>query len=414
MPVKNFDRGVYRAVLKVREAYAFDAGGILMRVYAYMATIGSISMLTLAGYSFFLAGTVSSTIALATFLISPRVSKLVDERGQHAVVPKAAVVTLVGLALMLATVSLGGPIALCYVAAVLMGFIPNAQALTRARWTYLVRTGRLGEDAPTLKTVFSYEGIIDDVAFMVGPAASIALAAALFPAAGMLAGGVCFAMGVVVLTLSRSTEPTVGSVGAGEPPKHRRSIIATSSVVRVLFALMFFLGAFYGVFDTATVSLAEDVGNPSAASVILIVAACVSIASGFLFGMIRLTIPQYAQLAAVSLLVGCAYGTMVFIGSIESLFVVSTVAAMFYAPFFITANATCERMVPGDRLTEAITWMNSGSICGLAFGPTLGGALIDQLGTTASFGFGAVLAVMVPVIAFACLPLLKRHERQPR
>ena len=36
MPVKNFDRGVYRAVLKVREAYAFDAGGILMRVYAYM------------------------------------------------------------------------------------------------------------------------------------------------------------------------------------------------------------------------------------------------------------------------------------------------------------------------------------------------------------------------------------------
>lgn len=116
--------------------------------------------------------------------------------------------------------------------------------------------------------------------------------------------------------------------------------------MRVLFALMFFLGAFYGVFDTATVSLAEDVGNPSAASVILIVAACVSIASGFLFGMIRLTIPQYAQLAAVSLLVGCAYGTMVFIGSIESLFVVSTVAAMFYAPFFITANATCERMVP--------------------------------------------------------------------
>ena len=99
------------------------------------------------------------------------------------------------------------------------------------------------------------------------------------------------------------------------------------------------------------------------------------------------------------------------IGSIESLFAVSTVAAMFYAPFFITANATCERMVPGDRLTEAITWMNSGSICGMAFGPTLGGALIDQLGTTASFGFGAVLAVMVPAIAFACLPLLKRHER---
>lgn len=453
--MKGFDRGVYRAVLQVREAYAFDAGGILMRIYAYMATIGSVSMLTLAGYSFFVAGTVSSTIALATFLISPRVSKLVDERGQHAVVSKAAVVTLLGLALMLATVSLGGPIELCYVAALFMGFIPNAQALTRARWTYLVHSGRLGANAPALKTVFSYEGIIDDMAFMVGPAASIALAAAFFPAAGMLAGGVCFVVGVAVLVRSRETEPVVGGVGAGAVagsgasaaevelgaevggvtemdiggkaeagidagvgatvavgahPKHNRSIIATSSVVRVLFALMFFLGAFYGVFDTATVSLAEEVGYPSTASIILIVAACVSIASGFVFGMIRLSMPQYAQLVLVSLLIGCAYGTMVFIGSIEALFVVSTVAAVFYAPFFITANATCERMVPADRLTEAMTWMNSGSICGMAFGPTLGGVLIDYLGTTASFGFGSALAIMMPVIAFSCLPLLRRHE----
>ena len=142
---------MYRAVLRVREAYAFDVGGFLMRIYAYMATIGSISMLTLAGYSFFVAGTISSTIALATFFISPRVSKRVDEKGQHAVVPWAAAIALAGLALMLTTVSFGGPTALCYVAAVLMGFIPNAQALTRARWTYLVRTGRLGSDAPTLK-----------------------------------------------------------------------------------------------------------------------------------------------------------------------------------------------------------------------------------------------------------------------
>ncbi|MBC2888154.1 MFS transporter [Gordonibacter massiliensis (ex Traore et al. 2017)] len=408
---KGFDRGVYRAVLRVREAYAFDAGGFLMRIYAYMATIGSISMLTLAGYSFFTAGTISSTIALATFFISPRVSKLVDEKGQHAVVPWAAAIALAGLTLMLTTVSFGGLTALCYVAALLMGFIPNAQALTRARWTYLVRTGRLGSDAPTLKTVFSYEGVIDDIAFMIGPAASIALAAALFPAAGMLGGGVCFVVGTCVLSLSRSTEPQAGWVAEASEGPRRKSIIVTSSTVRILFALMFFLGAFYGVFDTATVALAEDVGNPSAASFILIVAACVSIASGLVFGMVRLALPQYAQLVLTGTLVGCAYGAMVFIDSIEALFVVSTVAALFYAPFLITANGACEQMVPGERLTEAITWLNSGSICGLAFGPTLGGVIIDELGTTASFDFGAVLAIMIPIIAFACLPILKRRRK---
>lgn len=93
---KKFDPGVYRAILRVRQAYAFDVGGFLMRFYSYMMNIGTITMITLAGRSFLVAGLVSSAIALATFLISPRVSKLVDERGQHRVVPVAAAITLVG------------------------------------------------------------------------------------------------------------------------------------------------------------------------------------------------------------------------------------------------------------------------------------------------------------------------------
>lgn len=440
--------GVYKAVLRVREAYAFDIAGFLMRFYTYMMTIGTVTMITLAGYSFFIAGLVSSAIALATFVIAPRVSKLIDERGQSRVIPLAAAITLVGLTIMLANVSMRGPEWVFFVAALLMGFVPNPQALVRARWTYLIRTGRLGEGAPELRTMFSYEGVLDDVAFMFSPSLSITLASSIVPIAGLLTGGIAFAIGAAILTFSRSTEPEPGwgsaqtgpegagdastagagsAVGAGAGggvggesgakgtadaiQGTRKSIIRTSSVVRVLFVLMLFLGGFYGTFDTATVSLAEDLGEPNIASVILVVAAVVSMVMGFVFGMINLRVPQHVQLVGSAVLIGCAYGSMFLIDSAASLFVVSTVGALFYAPFLIVANATCERSVPGNRLTEAITWLNAGITCGMAFGPTIAGAVIEQLGTVYSFDFGAVLAFAIPVTALPCFRVIKRNVR---
>lgn len=439
--------GVYKALLRVREARAFDAGAFLMRFYAYMMNIGTVTMLTLAGYSFLVAGLVSAAIALATFFISPRVSKLVDERGQSRVVPKAAAVTLVGLAVVLTTVSLHGPEWVLFVGALLMGFLPSAPALPRARWTYLIRTGRLGDAAPDLRTMFSYEGVLDDIGFMFSPSISIMLASTITPIAGLLAGGVAFAVGVAVLTMSKSTEPEPGwseqgasgdgegaGTGAGAEAdgagagaganaqvggaasahaadERHKSVIRTSSVVRVLFVLMFFLGGFYGVFDTTTVALAEELGRPNVASVILMVASFVSMIMGFVFGMVKLRAPQHVQLAGTAALIGLAYGTMCLIESAEVLFIVSTAGALFYAPFIITANATCERAVPGSRITEAITWLNAGTTCGMAFGPSICGVIIDELGSTASFDFGALLAVAIPVTAFACYRIVKRNMR---
>ena len=134
-----FNPGVYKAILRVRCAYVFDIGGMLMRFYGYMLNIGTVTMLTLAGYSFFIAGLVSATIAIAIFLISPRISKLIDAKSQHKILPFAGCVTLVGLVGMLILVAVHGPEWAFFVTALLMGFFPNPQALVRARWTYLIR-----------------------------------------------------------------------------------------------------------------------------------------------------------------------------------------------------------------------------------------------------------------------------------
>lgn len=405
-----------------------------MRMYSYMMNIGTVAMLSLAGYSFLESGLVSSVIALAIFLIGPRLGKLVDEKGQSRIVPFAAVVSLAGLIVLLSAVYVHGPVWILFLAALFVGCIPSAQALSRARWVYLLRTGKLGSSAPPVTTIFSYEGILDDVGFMIAPALSIFLASTLIPIAGLAVGGVCFLTGTILLMLSKDTEPKPGwreqvsnAVEADKTDKadgsregkvesaaelsespSSKSLFRTSGMVRILFILMLLLGAFFGTFDTTTVAFAEGLGDANIASGALMASAVVSIVMGFIFGTLHLTILPYKQVLITAVCIGLGYGSMMFITNAVSLYVVSCVAALFYAPFLIVLNGACERAVPGKRLTEAITWLNAGCTCGLAIGPTLAGVIVDGWGTQSGFMMGALLALAIPVIALARYRTIKR------
>lgn len=444
--------GVYKKVLRVREAYPFDIACLLMRFFGSMLNIGVVTMITLSGYSFLTAGLSSSLIALSIFVVTPRVSKRIDERGQSAVVPKAAAVSLLGLVVLIANVALHGPVWPLFVGALLVGFFPSPQAMARARWTYLIRSGRLGETAPDLRTMFSYESVLDDMAFIFSPSISIALAAAIAPVAGMVCGGVAFAVGVVLLCSAKGTEPYPGwsqgeaagsaadvadvadavdaaeAVGdaAGEgaaaskgalaegasavasaASAPAKSLLATSSAVRVLFVIYAFAGSFLGLFDTATVSLSEDLNSPDFAGAVLMASGAVSMTAGFLFGMVRLRAPLPKQLVVAACAVGLSFGTMFLVDSAPTLMAVALLGACTYAPLLIVANGVCERAVPDARLTEAITWLNAGYTCGAAFGPTVAGALIDTFGTMASFKVGTLLCLGMPLTAILCYRVVK-------
>lgn len=450
--VAKVSPGVYKKVLRVREAYPFDIACLLMRFFGSMLNIGVVTMITLSGYSFLTAGLSSSLIALSIFVVTPRVSKRIDERGQSAVVPKAAAVSLLGLVVLIANVALHGPVWPLFVGALLVGFFPSPQAMARARWTYLIRSGRLGETAPDLRTMFSYESVLDDMAFIFSPSISIALAAAIAPVAGMVCGGVAFAVGVVLLCSAKGTEPYPGwsqgeaagsaadvadVVGAADAADAvgdaagdgaaaskgalaegaaavasaasvpSKSLLATSSAVRVLFVIYAFAGSFLGLFDTATVSLSEDLNSPDFAGAVLMASGAVSMTAGFLFGMVRLRAPLPKQLVVAACAVGLSFGTMFLIDSAPTLMAVALLGACTYAPLLIVANGVCERAVPDARLTEAITWLNAGYTCGAAFGPTVAGALIDTFGTMASFKVGTLLCLGMLLTAILCYRVVK-------
>ena len=430
--MKNFDFGVYGNILAVKQAHLFDIGCFLMRIYMYMGTLGVVSMLTLSGHSAFFSGTVSSTLAISTFFIAPRTGKFMDEKGQHRVILITSIIAMTGALLLLTTVALGLPSGIMYVAAFLMGFVPSAPAIARTRWTYLIESGKIKNFSTSLKSVYSYEGVIEDCSFMIGPALAIALSNIFFPTAGILLGCVSFTVGsFILLVLARDTEPQVnwkraaegvgegiadevatdGATGNASAKKHRSALVELP-IVRVLFSLALLVGLIFGAFDTTTITFAQSIGQPVVASIGVSVSSFASMCSSLTFGMLVLKAPLNKQLLGAAIAVGAGYMGMGFITSVPMFFFISVLGAALYAPFFITANSFCEQAVPANRLTESLTWITAGSTCGLAIGPTASGAIIDAMGPTAGFYLGSVACVCVIALAFFCRGIMKRNCKQ--
>lgn len=405
----SFDTKAYSAILRLKVTRRFDLGTFLMRLFAYTTTIGTITMLTMAGSSALEATSVSSLLAICTFVVSPRVSKRIDERGQAAIVPIATVIAMAGFGLIVATTHFGLPFWLNYPGAVLASFLPSAQALVRTRWTYLIATNKLGTRTPPLKTVYAFEGVLEDVAFMVGPAAVIAISAALFPVAGVLVGCVLYCVGAVLLVRSKDTEPEPGWGESQQGGPNTKSVFRENAVVRLLFVVMVLVGCMYGAFDTAAVSYAESIDFAFLASIVFAAESFLSLVMSMLFGMMGIAAPLRRQFAVFAILFGVLYGFVVLIDSPASLLVIATIAGISYPPLLITANVVCERVTPNERLTESLAWMNSGISIGMVVGPISAGALIDSVSPISGFDLCGVFGLSVAIVVLVCLPILRKH-----
>ena len=405
----SLNPGAYSSVLKARQAYRFDIGALFMRLFSYTTTIGTITTLTLSGASALESTSVASLIAVCMIFVAPRVSKRIDERGQSAIVPGATAIAAAGIVLLLATTFFGWPFWLNYVAAPLISFLPNAQALVRTRWSFLIQTKRLGADAPALKTAYAYEGVLEDIAFMVGPALVVALAAGITPIAGMGVGIVIYCIGAALLISSKDTEPEPGWGTAPQTGEKGSSVLRTSPVVRVLFAIMILYGCVYGSFDAAAISYCDSIDMAILASAVFAVESMFSVVMSVLFGMLGIAAPLRKQFVLFNIAFGLLYALMALINSPESLLVIACIAALSYAPMYITLNVTCERAVPSANLTEALSWISSGTSVGMVIGPIAAGAVIDAAGPLAGFDLTSCFALGIVVLVVCCIPILRMH-----
>lgn len=384
--------GPYQEILRHPGAARFTAAAFLARVPISMVGLGIVLMVSAERGSYALAGIIAAAYTVSSALLSPLGSRAVDRWGQSRVVRVLVTVHAIGLiALAIATISGASAVLLALVAVVSGATQPATGALVRARWAHL-----LGGD-PRLRTAFAFEGVLDELIFVVGPPLATFLAVAVSAPAPVLVSAALVALGSALLLLQRSTEPPART----ERRTRRGHPLRRVGVVSVLIVLLA-IGGVFGSIDVATVALADEAGQRLAAGVILAAYAAGSMASALVLGARSsassdVHLPRVLLLASIALVVVTL--PLLLGPTLVGLGFLALLAGLAVSPVLITCFSLVEVLVDPEEITEGLSWAISAIGFGVAASAAGTGWLIDQAGPQAGFGVTITSAVVVAVAA---------------
>jgi MFS family permease len=390
-------RNPYGEIFAAPGAKGFSAAGFVSRMPISMTGIGIVTMLSELRGEYGLAGAVSATFALATALIAPQISRVVDRYGQSRVLVPATAISVLAMSALLLCARYEAPDWTLFVCAVPAGCMPSMGAMVRARWLVLYR------GSPHLHTAFSFESVVDELCFILGPIISVGLCVSVFPEAGPLAAIAFFTVGVLLFTMQRGTEP----------PAHPRPEGKTQTVMRIrglqaLVLILVAIGAVFGTVDVVTIAFAEEQHHTGSASFVLATYAAGSCLAGIVFGTLKLAAPLPRMLLISVGVTAVTVLPLLIVNSIPTLGAAVFVAGMSISPTMIITVSLVERLVPAARLTEGMTWTTTGIGIGVAAGASLSGMIVDHAGPRAGYGVAVGAALLAAAVSLAGYRVLRR------
>jgi len=378
----------YRPLLRVPGARAFVGGAILARIGGAMFGVAIVVMISSRRGSFGLAGAVSSVGILVLAAAGPFIGRLIDKYGQRRVaLPFVVFAFVAGLMTVVASLS-GWPAWTLFLFYGLSAVMPEPSPLTRARWAHLLR-----DDPDRLHSAMSFEQILDEGSFVLGPVLAILASTLVLPELGIIVAEVLFTLGAVVFLGSRETEPPV------VPHEHRpRGSAVTRPGVLVVATALTMTGVIFGSNEVIAVAVADAAGREGFSSVILALFAFGSMSAGIVFGTISFTVTLTRRLLIAAAGMVVLEAPALVVGNLWGLAGIMLVAGSATAPLLITSTTLTQRLVPRALVTEGMAVVVTGILIGISIGAAVAGWAIE--------GLGAQRAYAVPVVAGAVAVLV--------
>ncbi|GGV35718.1 MFS transporter [Streptomyces spectabilis] len=379
----------YRKILAAPGAASFTAAGFFGRMTLSMMGVGMITLVSQVTGRYGLAGALAATFALAAAAIGPQTSRLVDRHGQARVLRPVTLVAVAAVAGFLLCLHRDAQEWALFLFAAGIGCAPNVGSMVKARWA------EVHQGSPRdLHTAYSWEAVVDEVCYIVGPIVSIGLSIAWFPQAGVVLAGGFLSVGVLWLTAQRGTEPAPHPRAA-----HDEGSALRSRGLQVLVATYVAIGAVFGSVDVVTVAFAEERGHKGAASLVLAAYAIGSCAAGVVLGLVHLKGPPFTHWFVGVCAMAATVLPLLFVTSLWLLAPLLFLAGLCIAPTMITAMPLLERHVPRSKFTEGMSWTGTGLAVGLAVGSAVSGRVVDSSGAESGYVVPCAAGAMAVVVA---------------
>lgn len=372
----------------------------LARLPISMSLIGLLTLVTTTTGSVAAAGAVTGAFALGETVGGPVIARFADRRGQRVPVLVTSLVDAVLITVLVTAVLAEASAPVLAVLAAVAGLcMPQIGPMARTRWVVLIRRGphRGVERERSVSAAMSVEGVLDEAAFVLGPALVGLLTVTLSPAASVLGAAVLVGVFGTVFALHPTAPP-------GTPPARGAGGRIATPALLVLAVPMFCQGLFFGGMSTGVTAFSAASGHGDLSGLMYAVMGTSSAAAGLLMASVPVGFPLTARtriaagaLFLLTLPLYAAHGA-------AALAVAIFVLGAAIGPHIVSLFGLIERAAPASRLSQSMALVLSCLILGQALGSSVAGVLADAHGHQGAF----VLATLGGLVSFAVTVLAMR------
>jgi MFS family permease len=364
-----------------------------------MDSLAIIFIVVAATDSYALAGVLTAVGSIVVGAAELYWSRQADQRGQAKILRLAVPIRIIAFLIFVFLVSKDAPIWTWFVSLIIAESTAiNAGGLVRRRWLHTLKNNPDNKDGHLVNTAYSWEAMVDEFVFIVGPVVATTCAIKIAPSAGILAGLIFLAIGLPSLAAMKSTEPPAEPRNEQEP---HPPILKNRIVQSIVFPCAF-LGGFFGAVGITVVGFAEELNHPESTGWLLAIWAVGSAVAALVNGAIKFKSSQATRFLIY--LVGLTIGTipLLFTQTITALAIALFINGLFIAPLIVNAYGTVENAVPAGQITEALTWVIAGMPLGGAISSALAGVVIDNSGAQMAFWvpLGFMFAAIVTTLPY--------------
>ncbi len=384
----------YRSIFAIKGAVRFSIAGFVARMHLSMDRLALLLIVVHETGSYALAGLMVATASVVITISQPYWSRAADNFGQGRVLYINTILRFLGFSIFIFLVHYQFPVWSWFLSIIFAELNTiSAGGLVRRRWIYVI------PDHSLKTTAYSFEALVDEIIFVFGPLIATFLSTSIAPEAGLIASMIFVVIGQPALARQRDTEPPVNQVQV----RSEVSIIKRKSAQAIILPI-FFVGAYFGSIGICVVAFMNSINKPGLTGPILAVWALGSATAALFNGTIKWRLSHGQLFIYFLLFLSVTPLGFIFADTATELAAVLFLNGLGIAPLLVTAYAVMEDEVSPDELTEAMTWVITGTPTGGAIGSAIAGQVIDNFGTSQGF--------LIPVLALfianlALLPYLK-------
>ena len=399
----------YKTLFATPGAMKFSIPGVVARMPISMDSLALIFIVVAVSDSYALAGALSATSSVVVAFATPHWSRVADRIGQSAMLVRVIPIKVIGLSVFTALVLNQTPVWTWFVSIIVAESMSvNTGGLVRRRWLHLLSpdsssTATDDQERHLVNTAYSFEALMDEVVFILGPIIVTACATTIAPAAGIISGIIFVLIGVPLFVMQKSTEPPASPKRIVDP---HPAVIRNKRVQAVVLATTL-LGGFFGSIAIVTVAFAEHRGQENKSGILLAVWALGSAVAAIINGAIKWKLSSATRFLIFLFALTLLSVPMLFAHSMMWLAVALFFNGFAIAPLVINAYGVAEGAVPAEQITETLTWVVAGMPLGGAMSSALSGQIIDRFG--ADIAFWVPLGFMIAACA-ATLPYFSTYR----